>query len=66
MQKTIKWVLLSLNLCEYTHVVVRRRAKDRTPIYLGGGSVADVLQRFGDLTIMDSMIAENILVIYAE
>lgn len=59
MNKTVKWVLYSLNLL-YGHIVVREKtAKGLFP--LGGGSAAEVLDRFGDYIVLSSAISENIL-----
>lgn len=52
---TIKWVLVSMNLCDYTHVVVQ--TKDKMPV--GGGSVGSVIRRFGDKEIFESYITQD-------
>lgn len=65
MSNTVKWVLLSLNLNEFTHVVVRRHAKPGIE-YLGGGSVSSVLSRFGDMLIEDSCIIDGVFVLYVK
>lgn len=63
MKHTVKWVLMSLNLNEYTHVSIRRHLYHGMD-YLGGGSVGSVLARFGNKEIEDSYIVDNVLVIY--
>lgn len=65
MNKTVKWVLLSLNLNEFTHVSVRRHLKHSID-YLGGGSVASVLSRFANEEIEDSCITDNVLILYVK
>lgn len=65
MNSTVKWVLLSLNLNEFTHVSIRQHMASGLN-YLGGGSVASVLSRFGDREIADSCIIENALIIYVK
>lgn len=61
--KSVRWVLLSLNLLEYTHVSIRRRVKGEIE-YLGGGSVGSVLSRFPDKLVNYSTISDNVLIIY--
>lgn len=65
MSNTVKWVLVSLNLNEYTHVAIRRHVAHGM-IYLGGGTVASVLSRFGNEIIEDSYIVDDILIIYVK
>ena len=61
--KTVKWVLLSLNLCDYTHVSIREHMC-KSVQYLGGGYPGDVMRRFGDRLVSDSSICDNILCLY--
>ncbi|MBE5883376.1 MAG: hypothetical protein E7291_02970 [Lachnospiraceae bacterium] len=61
--KSVRWVLLSLNLLEYTHVSIRRRLNGEIE-YLGGGSVGSVLSRFPDSLVNYSTISDNVLIIY--
>lgn len=63
MDTTVKWTLLSLNLNEFARVSIRRHMISGIE-YLGGGSVASVLSRFGNEVITDSCIIDNVLVIY--
>ena len=63
MNKTVKWVLLSLNLENYSHVSIRKHGQNCVE-YLGGGTVSRVLSRFGDMEITDSCIIDNVLCIY--
>lgn len=61
--KSVKWVLLSLNLCDYTRVSIREHLPGSTN-YLGGGKPGDVIQRFGDRLVADSCIQDNVLCLY--
>ena len=61
--KSVKWVLLSLNLCDYTQVSIREHLSGSTN-YLGGGKPGDVIQRFGDRLVADSCIQDNVLCLY--
>lgn len=61
--KSVKWVLLSLNLCDYTHVCIREHG-DHNVIVVGGGYPGNVIRRFGDRIVVDSCILDNILFIY--
>lgn len=65
MCNTVRFALISLNLNNYCHVSIRHRL-DAGMEYLGGGTVASVLSRFGDKEIEDSCIIDNILVIYVK
>lgn len=60
--KSVKWLLLSLNLCDYTRVCVRER-KVKSFIYLGGGYPGKVMQRFGDRIVVDSFIYDDALIL---
>lgn len=62
-QKTVKWILVSLNLCDYTRVSVREHVH-RSVNYLGGGYAGDMIRRFGDRLVKDSAIYDNVLVLY--
>ena len=63
MNKTVKWVLISLNLIPYSRISVRRHGANGVE-YLGGGYCSSVLSRFGDMEIVDSCIIDNILILY--
>lgn len=56
--KTVKWILLSLNLDEYTHILVRRHSSGGAET-LGGGNVSSVLSRFGNLYVTDSSVRND-------
>lgn len=67
--KSVKWVLISLNLCNYTRVCVRERrigAGFRGFRYLGGGYPGKVMQRYGDRLVTDSCIYEDALILYVQ
>ena len=61
--KSVKWVLLSLNLLPYTHISIRQHGRNGV-VYLGGGRFSSVVERFGDRQIEDSCIIDNVLCIY--
>lgn len=61
--KSVKWLLLSLNLCDYTHVYIREHGP-RGVIYVGGGYSGKVMQRYGDRLVVDSSIYEDALILY--
>lgn len=63
--KTVEWVLLSLNLCDYTHVSIREHLPGSVN-YLGGGKPGDVIRRFGDRLVADSCIHDNVLCLYVQ
>lgn len=54
--KSVKWILISLNL-DYAHVVVT----DTHGMPYGGGSPATVIERFGNMQVESSAIIDNIL-----
>ena len=61
--KSVKWLLLSLNLCDYTHISIREHTPGSTK-YLGGGKPGDIIRRYGDREVCDSCILDNILCLY--
>lgn len=59
----LKWVLLSLNLAAYTHVLVRK--KDESGFsYMGGGCASAIIDRYGNETVERAYIEDNKLVVY--
>lgn len=64
--KSVNWVLRSLNLMS-CHVVIRKRGKllGQTET-LGGGSVADVISRYGSMTVESTDVIDNILYLYVK
>lgn len=61
--KSVKWLLLSLNLCDYTHVYIREHGRQGI-VYVGGGYPGKVMQRYGDRLVTDSAIYEDALILY--
>ena len=59
----LKWVLLSMNLANYTHVLVRKQGKNGF-LYMGGGLASAIIDRFGNETVERSFIEKDNLVIY--
>lgn len=59
----LQWVLLSLNLASYTHVLVRKQVKSGF-VYIGGGNAGSVINRFGNETVERSHIENDTLIIY--
>lgn len=63
--KSVKWVLLSLNLCDYTRVCIREHGP-KGIIYVGGGYPGRVMQRYGERLVMDSAIYDDALILYVQ
>ncbi len=63
--KSVKWVLLSLNLCDYTRVCIREHGP-KGIIYVGGGYPGRVMQRYGERLVMDSTIYDDALILYVQ
>lgn len=63
--KSVKWLLLSLNLCDYTRVCIREHGSQGF-IYVGGGYPGKVIQRFGNRLVVDSTIFEDALILYVQ
>lgn len=65
--KTVKWILLSLNLNPYTHIVVRRHISQGITPLGGSDKVSEILRRFGDLYVENSYItSDGILIMYVK
>lgn len=65
--KTVKWILLSLNLNPYTHIVVRRHTPQGITPLGGSDKVLEILRRFGDLYVENSYItSDGILIMYVK
>lgn len=65
--KTVKWILLSLNLNPYTHIVVRQHTPQGTAMLGGSDKVSEILRRFGDLYVENSYItSDGILIMYVK
>lgn len=61
--KSVKWVLLSLNLEDYSHVCIREHGDHKIEM-VGGGHPGDVIRRYGDRLVVDSCICDNVLFLY--
>lgn len=65
--KTVKWILLSLNLNPYTHIVIRRHMERGVDMLGGSDKVSVILQRFGSLYVENSYItSDGILIMYVK
>lgn len=65
--KTVKWILLSLNLNPYTHIVIRRHTERGVDMLGGSDKVSLILQRFGSLYVENSYItSDGILIMYVK
>lgn len=65
--KTVKWVLLSLNLNQYTHIVVRQHTPQGISFLGGSNKVSEILRRFGSLYVENSHItSDGILIMYVK
>lgn len=63
--KSVKWLLLSLNLCDYTRVCIREHGSQGV-VYVGGGYPGKIIQRFGNRIVVDSLIFEDALILYVQ
>lgn len=63
--KSVKWLLLSLNLCDYTRVCIREHGSQGV-MYVGGGYPGKVMQRYGDRLVVDSCIYDGALCLYVQ
>nr|DAL06956.1 MAG TPA: hypothetical protein [Inoviridae sp.] len=65
--KTVKWILLSLNLNPYTHIVIRQHTERGVDMLGGSDKVSVILQRFGSLYVENSYItSDGILIMYVK
>ena len=65
--KTVKWILLSLNLNPYTHIVIRRHTERGVDMLGGSDKVSVILQRFGRLYVENSYLtSDGILIMYVK
>lgn len=63
--KTVKWILLSLNLNPYTHIVVRQHTQQGIAMLGGSNKVSEILRRFGDMYVENTHItSDGLFVIY--
>lgn len=65
--KTVKWILLSLNLNPYTHIVVRRHTQQGITPLGGSDKVSDILRRFGDMYVENTYItSDGLFIMYVK
>ena len=65
--KTVKWVLLSLNLNPYTHIVVRQHTPQGIALLGGSDKVSVILKRFGDMYVENSYItSDGLFIMYVK
>lgn len=65
--KTVKWVLLSLNLNQYTHIVVRQHTPQGVTLLGGSDMVSEILRRFGDMYVENTFItSDGLFVMYVK
>lgn len=65
--KTVKWILLSLNLNPYTHIVIRRHTERGVDILGGSDKVSEILRRFGDMYVENTHItSDGLFVMYVK
>lgn len=65
--KTVKWVLLSLNLNPYTRIVIRQHTVQGIVMLGGSDKVSVILKRFGDMYVENSYItSDGLFIIYVK
>lgn len=65
--KTVKWVLLSLNLNPYTRIVIRQHTAQGIVMLGGSDKVSVILKRFGDMYVENSHItSEGLFIMYVK
>lgn len=65
--KTVKWILLSLNLNPYTHIVVRQHTLQGITPLGGSGKVSEILRRFGNMYVENTYItSDGLFVMYVK
>lgn len=65
--KTVKWVLLSLNLNPYTRIVIRQHTLHGIDMLGGSDKVSTILNRFGDMYVENSYItSDGLFIIYVK
>lgn len=62
---TVKDILIALNLPLYSHISIRMHGAHGME-FLGGGDCDKVVNRFGDMVVTNSIIIDNILVMYVK
>lgn len=65
--KTVKWILLSLNLNPYTRIVIRRHTEHGVNMLGGSDKVSDIVRRFGDMLVENSYItSDGLFIMYVK
>lgn len=65
--KTVKWILLSLNLNPYTHIVVRQHTQQGIAMLGGSDKVSEILRRFGNMYVENTYItSDGLFVMYVK
>ena len=65
--KTVKWILLSLNLNPYTHIVVRQHTPQGITPLGGSDKVSEILRRFGDMCVENTYItSDGLFIMYVK
>ncbi len=65
--KTVKWILLSLNLNPYTHIVIRQHTERGVAMLGGSDNVSDIMRRFGDRFVENSYItSDGLFIMYVK
>jgi hypothetical protein len=65
--KTVKWILLSLNLNPYTHIVIRQHTECGVTMLGGSDNVSEIIRRFGDRFLEDSYItSDGLFIMYVK
>lgn len=65
--KTVKWILLSLNLNPYTHIVIRQHTERGVAMLGGSDKVSEILRRFGNMYVENTHItSDGLFVMYVK
>ena len=65
--KTVKWILLSLNLNPYTHIVIRQHTPQGIGLLGGSDKVSEILRRFGDMYVENTYItSDGLFIMYVK
>lgn len=65
--KTVKWILLSLNLNPYTHIVIRQHTERGIAMLGGSDKVSEIICRFGDRFVENSYItSDGLFIMYVK
>ncbi len=62
---SVEWVLRSLNLYPYTHIVIKKRSADGIVCLGGSDRVFDIIHRFGGMIVEHAYItSDGIFIIF--